>query len=62
MQSDCLRQIPTPYLMCGLHWAKVPGHVKRAVCTRLKGWKNAGAARQYLFDWLQQQKKGSVAE
>lgn len=56
MQPGCLTNVSSGHLMCVSHWLRVPGGVRREVQRRMIGWKNRGAARQYLFDWLRQQK------
>ena len=43
--------------MCSECWETVPDDVKREVLKRRYGWKNYGAAEQYLADWARQRKQ-----
>ena len=43
----CHEQIHRRYLMCGPHWAMLPGELQADVHAHLRAWRKGGSVRPY---------------
>ena len=57
MNPNCEAEIKPPHMLCVKHWASLPPRVKAAVSERLYGWKDNGAARDFLSTWFRSEGK-----
>jgi hypothetical protein len=52
----CTEQVPSGRVCCVSDWRGLPPRVQAAVQERLRGWKNEGAAREFVQMWHRNQK------
>lgn len=52
MVKNCSQRISSDHLMCTRHWTLVDATTKAEIQKRRKGWKDKGAAREYLANWM----------
>jgi hypothetical protein len=48
---DCVSKVDGGRICCLYHWRAIPPRVRVAAQERLRGWKDTGAARGFVFDW-----------
>lgn len=48
MCPGCESSVTAPHLCCVRHWRALPSRVQTEVQARLRGWKDTGAAREFL--------------
>lgn len=49
---DCETRVEGPHVACTKHWHSLPARVQVAVQTRIRGWRDMGAAREFVVSWL----------
>ena len=54
MDPACQVQVSGNHLMCLPHWKEIPESIQKEVSERLSGWKNIGAAREFLSNFMSQ--------
>lgn len=62
MAPTCTKQVDEGRLTCRDCWSALPQTVQQRVCERLYGWKDFGAAREFLSRWYQEQKAQAMRE
>jgi len=48
---NCNTAVTNPHVTCPHHWYSLPSRVQVAVQERIRGWKDAGAAREFILSW-----------
>lgn len=49
---NCQTTVEKNQATCLHHWYLLPPRVRGAVQERIRGWKNLGAAREFIVNWL----------
>ena len=52
----CSAQVARPHLLCVSHYRQLPPRIQAGVQERIRGWKDTGAAVDFLLTWLRVQK------
>ena len=48
---DCTTAVSKPHVTCPHHWYALPARVQAEVQARIRGWKDPGAAREFIVSW-----------
>ncbi len=56
---DCDATVKTPHVTCVAHWRSLPPRIQAAVQERIRGWKDTGAAREFVVLWHRNEKRSN---
>ena len=57
IHPDCNLPVTGVHIACTDHWRKLPSRVRAEAQQRIHAWKDKGAAREFVLNWLRSQKK-----
>jgi hypothetical protein len=54
-QPGCVQKVSAGHFMCGPHWANLPCRIQKGIMERANGWKDHGAAVEFLRSYQRQE-------
>lgn len=54
---DCNLPMTGAHIACVDHWRSLPPRIRLEAQARIHGWRNIGAAREFVLYWLRSEKR-----